>query len=256
MKKIIFIFMFLFFCSTYGQDYEAKIFEYQKDTLPYRVLLPKNFSPEISYPLLVVLHGSGERGKDNSSQLVHGSYLFQSEEFKTKYPAIVVFPQCPKDSYWANVLRDYTKPLDQIYTYSDSLPENPQLEIVEALMLFLEERYLIDPTRRYVGGLSMGGMGTFELVSRNPDYFAAAFPICGGGNTSWAPLLRKTPLWIFHGEKDDVVSVNFSKAMCDVLKKVDAPVKLTLYPEVFHDSWHNAFADPDLMKWLFSNQKK
>ena len=95
--------------------------------------------------------------------------------------------------------------MDQIYTYSDSLPENPQLEIVEALMLFLEERYLIDPTRRYVGGLSMGGMGTFELVSRNPDYFATAFPICGGGNTSWAPLLRKTPFWIFHGEKDDVV---------------------------------------------------
>ena len=201
MKKIIFIFMFFCFCSTYGQDYQAKIFEYQKDTLPYRVLLPKNFSPEISYPLLVVLHGSGERGNDNSSQLVHGSYLFQSEEFKTKYPAIVVFPQCPKDSYWANVLRDYAKPLDQIYTYSDSLPDNPQLEIVEALMLFLEERYLIDPTRRYVGGLSMGGMGTFELVSRNPDYYCSSISYLWGWKSQLGSFVAQNSFVDFFTEK-------------------------------------------------------
>lgn len=256
MEKNILIFTLLMMSFCDAQEYESEIFKYQNDTLPYRILLPKDFDPKESYPLLLILHGSGERGNDNVSQLFHGSYLFQSKEFRTQYPSIVVFPQCPKDSYWANVLRDYEKPLDQKYSYSKVLPENPQLEIVEALMEHIGQQYKIDPSRRYVGGLSMGGMGTFELVSRNPDYFAAAFPICGGGHPNWAPLLQKTPLWIFHGEKDDVVSVKFSVAMFDALKAIGAPVKLTFYPEVLHESWHNAFADPALMEWLFSNQKK
>ena len=102
----------------------------------------------------------------------------------------------------------------------------------------------------------MGGMGTFELVSRNPDFFAAAFPICGGANPNWAPLLSKTPLWLFHGEKDDVVWVKHSKRIFKALKKLGAPVRITLYPNVKHDSWNYAFANPNLMKWLFSNTKK
>jgi predicted peptidase len=256
MKNSLVLFLLFCFGLCFGQEYEAEIFEHQKDTLPYRILLPKDFNPQKSYPLLLVLHGAGERGNDNVSQLFHGGTLFQSDEFRTQYPAIVVFPQCPKNSYWANVLRDNSVNLDEKYIYSEILPKNPQLEIVEALMLFLEQQYRIDSSRRYLGGLSMGGMGTFELVSRNPEYFAAAFPICGGGNPKWASFLSKTPLWIFHGEKDDVVSVKYSKYMFDALQKINAPVKLTLYPEVFHDSWKNAFADPDLMKWLFSNRKK
>ena len=256
MKNYFLIIIASISSFTFGQEYEAKIFEYRGDTLPYRILLPKNFNPQNTYPLLVVLHGAGERGNDNESQLVHGSYLFQSVPFRAKHPAIVVFPQCPKESYWASVKRDYEVSLEKKYNYAKSLPKNSQLEIVEALMVFLEKNYKIDTTRRYVVGLSMGGMGTFELVSRNPDYFAAALPICGGGNPNWAPLLQKTPLWIFHGEQDDVVWVEHSKRMYWALKEIDAPVKLTLYPEVNHDSWHNAFAEPDLMKWLFSHQKK
>jgi predicted peptidase len=251
-----FLLLLLNFSIAFGQVYEAKFFENQEDTLPYRILLPKDYNPQNAYPLLIVLHGAGERGNDNEAQLVHGSYLFQTEQFRAKYPAIVVFPQCPKDSYWANVERDYNVSLEKKYNYAKSLPKNHQLEMVEALMTFLETNYRIDPNRRYLGGLSMGGMGTFELVSRNPDYFAAAFPICGGANPNWASLLQKTPLWIFHGEQDDVVWAEHSKRMFRALKELDAPVKLTLYPEVKHDSWHNAFADPDLFQWLFSFQKK
>lgn len=243
-------------CFTSGQKYDTQIFDYGGDILPYRILLPKNFNPQNSYPLLLILHGAGERGNDNESQLVHGGDLFQSEEFRVKYPAIVVFPQCPKDSYWASVERDYEASLEKKYSFANSLPKNSQLEIVEAMMAYLEDNYRIDATRRYIGGLSMGGMGTFELVSRNPDYFAAAFPICGGANPNWALSLQKTPLWIFHGEMDSVVWVGHSKKMYQALKKINAPVKLTLYPEVYHDSWHNAFADPDLMQWLFSHKKK
>ena len=106
-----------------------------------------------------------------------------------------------------------------------------------------------------VGGLSMGGMGTFELVARNPDYFAAAFPICGGGNPHWSNLLKRTPFWIFHGEDDGVVSVDFSRKMYEALSKEKASVRLTIYPKVNHNSWDNSFAEPDLMHWLFSNKR-
>ena len=127
--------------------------------------------------------------------------------------------------------------------------------MVEKLLDFIEKKYSIDPTRRYVGGLSMGGMGTFELVARNPDYFAAAFPICGRGNSKWANLLKSTPFWIFHGEDDGVVSVDFSRKMHEALSAEKASVRLTIYPEVNHNSWDNAFAEPDLMHWLFSNKR-
>lgn len=256
MRNNFYLLFALGFNLVFGQEYETDVFVHQKDTLPFRVLLPKSFNPQINYPLVMVLHGSGERGNDNELQLFHGGSLFQTEDFRAKYPAIVVFPQCPLDSYWASVKEDYqTSSLEEKYAYSKSLTKYSQLETVEAFMFFLEQKYRIDPTRRYVGGLSMGGMGTFELVTRNPDYFAAAFPICGGANPNWARLLSKTPMWIFHGEADDVVWVEHSKRMFKALQKLDSPVKLTLYPNVTHDSWHNAFAEPDLLKWLFSNKK-
>ncbi len=152
--------------------------------------------------------------------------------------------------------RNPTDSLDQRFTFINPLPENPQLEIVEALLLHLEEEYRIDPTRRYVGACPWVEWVLLELVSRNPDYFAAAFPICGGANTAWAKAMSKTPMWIFHGEKDKVVSANYSKEIFTALKEINAAVRLTLYPEVFHDSWHKAFGDPELMQWVVFNQKK
>ena len=98
-------------------------------------------------------------------------------------------------------------------------------------------------------------MVTFELVARNPDYFAAAFPICGAGNPNWSNHLKTTPFWIFHGEEDEVVSVDFSRKMYKALSKEKATVRLTIYPDVNHNSWDNAFAEPDLMHWLFSNKR-
>tara|TARA_B100001057_G_scaffold139023_1_gene138684 strand:+ start:330 stop:779 length:450 start_codon:yes stop_codon:yes gene_type:complete len=146
-------------------------------------------------------------------------------------------------------------PLNKKYVYRKILGKYRQLEMVELLMEALEESYIINPKRRYVGGLSMGGMGTFELVARNPNYFAAGFPICGGGNPHWSNLLKTTPLWIFHGEDDDVVLDDFSRKMYEALCKEKASVRLTIYPEVKHNSWDNAFAEADLMHWLFSNKR-
>jgi predicted peptidase len=253
MKRILIL--LLITTSAFSQEFKEELLVHQNDTLPFRILLPKNYNSQKSYPLLIFLHGAGERGSDNKSQLVHGSFLFKSKDFRKNYPAIVVFPQCPEKSSWANVKRNYEMSAGQKFDFFKEISENKQLIMVEKLLDFIQKKYGIDPTRRYVGGLSMGGMGTFELVARNPDYFAAAFPICGGGNPDWSDLLKTTPFWIFHGEDDGVVSVDFSRKMYEVLGKEKASVRLTIYPDVNHNSWDNAFAEPDLMHWLFSNKR-
>tara|TARA_B100001057_G_scaffold142905_1_gene142606 strand:- start:1029 stop:1793 length:765 start_codon:yes stop_codon:yes gene_type:complete len=254
MKRIL-ILLLIATSSVFSQEFKEELLVHQNDTLPYRILIPKNYNSQKSYPLLIFLHGAGERGSDNKSQLVHGSFLFKSEDFRNNYPAIVVFPQCPEKSSWANVKRNYEMSAGQKFDFFKEISENKQLIMVEKLLDFIQKKYDIDETRRYVGGLSMGGMGTFELVARNPDFFAAAFPICGGGNPDWSDLLKTTPFWIFHGEDDGVVSVDFSRKMHEALGKEKASVRLTIYPEVNHNSWDNAFAEPDLMHWLFSNKR-
>jgi len=254
MKRIL-ILLLIATTSVFSQEFKKELLVHQNDTLPYRILIPKNYNSQKSYPLLIFLHGAGERGSDNKSQLVHGSFLFKSEDFRNNYPAIVVFPQCPDKSSWANVKRNYDMLNGKKFDFFKEISENKQLIMVEKLLDFIEKKYSIDPTRRYVGGLSMGGMGTFELVARNPDYFAAAFPICGGGNPDWSDLLKTTPFWIFHGEDDGVVSVDFSRKMYEALSAEKASVRFTVYPEVNHNSWDNAFAEPDLMHWLFSNKR-
>ena len=252
-----FLFLVLNITIAFGQVYEAKLFEHQGDTLPYRILLPKDYNPQKTYPLLVVLHGAGERGNDNEAQLVHGSYLFQTEQFRAKYPTIVVFPQCPKDSYWANVIIDYELNLEKKYNYAKSLPINSQLEMVEALMVFLEKNYRIDPTRRYVGGLSMGGMGTFEILYRRPNMFAAAIPICGNGSTKLASLYaKKVSIWVFHGSDDKVVSPKHSLNMVNAIIELGGSPKMTLYENVGHNSWDYAFAEKNYLKWIYSKSKK
>ena len=253
--KMIVILLLAGTASIFSQEFKEELLVYQNDTLPFRILIPKNYNTQRSYPLLIFLHGAGERGSDNKSQLVHGSSLFKSDDFKKKYPSIVIFPQCPAKSSWANVKRNDEMLTGKKFDFFKEISENKQLIMVEKLLDFIQKKYNIDSSRRYVGGLSMGGMGTFELVARNPDYFAAAFPICGAGNPNWSNHLKTTPFWIFHGEEDEVVSVDFSRKMYKALSKEKASVRLTIYPEVNHNSWENAFSDPDLMYWLFSNKR-
>ena len=120
----------------------------------------------------------------------------------------------------------------------------------------LEKSYKIDTTRRYIGGLSMGGMGTFELVARMPNYFAAAFAICGGGNPSWSKILSSTPFWIFHGSNDLIVSYGYSKRMFRNMKRYNKETRFTTYEGVGHNSWDTAFKELELFRWVFSFIKK
>ncbi len=235
--------------------YQKKVYEKKGDSLPYRLLLPKNYDATKKYPLVLFLHGSGERGNNNEAQLVHGSGLFLDETVMEKYPSIVVFPQCAANSSWAkiDVKGDIPNRREFIY-YEDAEPTKDML-LLEGLLKELKKTYKLDKSKIYVGGLSMGGMGTFELVRRNPKMFAAAFPICGGANPKIASKLKRLDWWVFHGEADTVVPEKYSAGMVQAMKSLEVDVKYSVYPGVGHNSWDNAFAEPELLSWLFSKSK-
>ena len=235
--------------------FERQLFLQDNDTLPCRILSPIHFSAEKKYPLIIFLHGSGERGNDNEAQLKWGSNIFLDSSNREKFPAIVVFPQCPADSSWS--VRAKTKAGDSLaYRFPMDEPPTKPLHLVMNFLDTLIRNGMVDPKRIYVGGLSMGGFGTFEILWRRPKLFAAAFPICGGGNPESVKLYgRKFPVWVFHGADDDVVPVANSRSMVAALKAAGAKVKYSEYPGVKHNSWINAFAEPDLLPWLLSQKR-
>ena len=234
--------------------YLKKEFTSDGFTLPYRILFPEKYNPSKKYPLILVLHGAGERGSDNEKQLIHGSKLFLDAKVRKKYSAIVVFPQCPQDGYWSSVSVDRNK-TPRVLDFDYSRPVTTPLKQAMALVQELMEGGSVDERCVYITGLSMGGMGTFEAVHRYPDVFAAALPICGGGDTANYDKV-KTPFWIFHGTDDAVVDVSHSRAMVDKLKALKVKVKYTEYPGVKHNSWDNAFAEPDFLKWMFRKRRR
>ncbi len=257
-KWVFFLFIFVLNLITAQNDFFSKELFIQKgDTLRYRLLLPKDFSELKSYPLVLFLHGSGERGDDNMLQLVHGSSLFANEKNRDSFPAIVIFPQCPKDGYWSNVKKKPSKKGIEKYRFKKSTKPTPSMKLVLSLMDAMYNKSYVKNNQMYVGGLSMGGMGTFDLLKMRPDMFAAAFAICGGGNPkSNKKYGKKVSLWIFHGGMDDVVDPYFSLRMFTSLEAMNADVKLSYFENDNHNSWDSSFAEPSLLSWLFSKSKK
>ncbi len=247
----------LHLCS-YSQDnslYKKEIFISGNDTLPYRILLPLNYDASGKYPLVLMLHGAGERGNDNEAQLVHGAELFLRDSIREKYPAVVVFPQCPGNSFWSNVEFKQDSAGFRWFNFKTGGEPTIAMKLAQELLKKIIDEYPVNKKQVYAGGLSMGGMGTFEIVRRNPKLFAAAFPICGGGAAATAPKMKKVKWWIFHGDADAVVPPKLSQEMADALKAAGADVKFSLYPGVNHNSWDNAFAEPGLLSWLFSVER-
>jgi predicted peptidase len=237
--------------------FEKQLFIRGEDTLNCRILSPLNYSPSKKYPLLVFLHGSGERGNDNEAQLKWGGTLFADSANRAKYPAIVVFPQCPVTSSWAVIKRGASADSLGGFSFPIDQPATKPLQLVMDFIDTLVKHGQVDTKRIYIGGLSMGGFGTFEILWRKPNMFAAAIPVCGGGNPEAVKsYAKKFPVWIFHGAKDLIVPVGNSRLMVNTLKAAGADVKYSEYPEVNHDSWNNAFAEPDLLNWLFAQKKK
>ena len=258
MKKIAFILLIITsVISTKAQDtnlYKPEKFIQGTDTLLYRILMPENFDKTKTYPVLLFLHGAGERGNDNQAQLIHGSKLFLRPEVRANYPAIVIFPQCPEDSYWSNV-KSSTVNGKRNFEFEKGGKPTLAMKMVMSLMEQVKDLPYTDNKRIYAGGLSMGGMGTFEILRRMRGEFAAAFAVCGGDNPENVRKYKNIPLWIFHGAKDDVVPPENSQIIADALKAKKADVKFTMYPEANHNSWDQAFAEPELLSWLFSHKR-
>lgn len=257
--KLVFLTLFLAVGTLLrAQDmnlYAKQLFIHNGDTMRYRILLPENYDRSNKYPLLIILHGAGERGNDNEKQLAHGATLFLKDDVRKKYPAIIVFPQCPEFSFWSNV-EIISESRKREFQFKDAESEPTfAMKMLEELLQKLLKDYPVQRKKVYVGGVSMGGMGTFELVARHPKTFAAAFPICGGGSPATAPNLIKTNWWIFHGAKDELVPPENSAVMVNALKANKANVKFTLYPEANHNSCDLAFEEPELLSWLFSQEK-
>jgi len=225
------------------------------DSLPYRLLLPENYDASKKYPLVFFMHGAGERGNDNEAQLVHGAKLFLQADVRKQYPAIVVFPQCSRQSFWANISYKRDTLGKPLFVFDAAKEPTIAMKLANQLLHEIIQKYPVQKKKIYIGGLSMGGMGTFDLVARNPGLFAAAFPICGGGDPSTAKKLKKTKWWVFHGAKDDVVPPAYSQEMVTALETAKANVKFTLYPNANHNSWDAAFAEPALLSWLFAQKK-
>lgn len=262
MKKLFISFVCFFVILNYAnaQDtslYEKHYFMQQGDTMPYRLLLPVSYNPANKYPLILFLHGAGERGNDNAKQLVHGAALFLKDSIRKNYPAIVVFPQCSAASFWSNIGYHFDSAINKgVMEFKEDGEPSRAMNLLIGLYKQLQKNYSLDYSRLYIGGLSMGGMGTFEFTRRIPNTFAAAFAICGGADTATAKKITNTAWWIFHGLKDDVVNPEFSKNMAAALKANGAEVKLTLYPDDGHNSWDDAFREPAFFSWMFSHKKQ
>lgn len=235
--------------------YLKEYFVSQSDTLKYRIMMPKNFDKSKQYPVVLFLHGSGQRGNDNESQLVNGGSLFTSQQNRNMFQSIVIFPQCIKDDYWANAIIDRSTRPYKIDFPLDTKPTKA-LTLVMKLMDNIVEHPYVNKDKIYVGGLSMGGMGTFEIVYRKPELFAAAFSICGAGNPETTKSYAKTtPFWVFHGAQDEIVNPLSSLNMVRSILEHGGLPNCTIYSKDNHNSWDSAFSESGLLPWLLSNDK-
>jgi predicted peptidase len=228
---------------------EKKVFRRSNGfELPYRLLIPENYDPARKYPLIVFFHGAGERGTDNEAQLRHPQVLRLALDEKD--PCFLVAPQCPRNSSWTDLLATFRQGLKELPPITE--PMLATIELLEAL----SREYSLDRDRWYVTGLSMGGFGTFDLLIRKPDWFAAGVPLCGGMPEAEAPKIAHIPMWIFHGAADKVVPAELSRRAVRALEAAGASnVRYTEYEAVGHDVWRRAYLEPELRTWLLAQKR-
>ncbi|MDB5106752.1 MAG: esterase [Fibrobacteres bacterium] len=218
-------------------------------TIVYRLFVPKNYQAGRKYPLMLTLHGAGERGSDDSLQLYHDfNRMWASDSIQNAHPCFVVAPQCPKDSQWVNT--PWAKGSYEL----DKITISEPMKSVVGILDSLEKEFNIDRDRVYLSGISMGGYGTWFLAMKYPTRFAAAVPVCGGADPRKAPDIAKLPIWTFHAEDDGTVPVAGTREMVAALKAAGSSVKYTEYPKALginHASWVPAGKTPELVPWVF-----
>ncbi|MFN6039681.1 MAG: prolyl oligopeptidase family serine peptidase [Bacteroidota bacterium] len=245
------IFIFLIYSFSFAQKQDTVRFNYKfnGNSLPVSVIDFK-IDSKIKVPLLLFLHGAGERGVDNKMQLLGGiPDIIKVLKNDIKSSCIVVAPQCPKDLKWVDT--DWTKASHKMNSEM-TWPLAATVKLIDSILMNNDK---IDQERVYVAGLSMGGFGTWELLQRFPEKFTAAIPVCGGGDKDLAENIKKIPVWAFHGKKDKVVLVNRTTDMVEKMKKVNKNVKVTIYPTDGHYIWKKAFGNREVINWLFSKRK-
>lgn len=241
-------FLWLFFAFFSVAQAQKSEFGYgQHEGLSYRFLGPpcQLEVPGAKFPLVIFLHGAGERGDDRELPLKHIEHLFLDSLTQMQYPCFVLVPQCPKAYRWVET--DWT-------ALAHRQPEQASVPMSQLISLIARWRRdpRVDTQRLYLMGLSMGGFGTWDLLARRPEWFAAGIPVCGGGDEQTAGRLLSIPIWAFHGKLDKVVKVSRSQNMVKALRqKGGKKIQYTEYPDVQHDSWKRAFREPKLMPWLF-----
>ncbi|MCX7696781.1 MAG: prolyl oligopeptidase family serine peptidase [Bacteroidales bacterium] len=241
-------FLLSFSVSSQSLDTLIKPFVFQKKgyILPYRLFVPAGDST--TYPLILFLHGAGERGKDNKAQLTHSHYFFRPEIMQN-HPFIFLAPQCPPNERWVEVSWKLV---------SHTMPSEPSnvLKAVFDLLDSLIKVLPVDTHRIYVTGLSMGGFGTWDALCRRPDFFAAAMPVCGGGDENKACLLKNIPIKAFHGSDDKVVIPARTMNMVNAIRGCGGILaEFIIYDGVGHDSWKYAFGDINNIFWLLQQRK-
>jgi len=213
-----------------------------KQSMPYRLFVPHGYDKTKRYPLVIWLHGGGSAGDDNVGQISLdnklGTHFWTRKENQDKHPAFVLAPQ--STATWDS---------------NSGTNLSTELKLVLDILEVVQKDYSIDTNRMYVAGQSNGGIGAWGLITKKPGLFAAAIPLCGAGNPDLAARVAKTPVWAFHGEKDDVIPVEHSRNMINAMKRAGGSPRYTEYKGIGHDIWEMAFKEPEIEEWLFSQHK-
>ncbi len=220
--------------------------DYKDEKFAYRLLKPVTIEPGKKYPVVLYLHGAGERGSDNINQLKYLPDWLATPENRQKYPCFLIAPQCRNDKKWVEV--------DWSSKTSQDMPTKPgdMEQMTVGILDHVLKTYPCDPDRVYLTGLSMGGYGSWDLAARMPERFAAVVPVCGGGDAKQGAVLAKLPIWAWHGDQDGAVPVNRSREMIEAIKAAGGQPKYTELPGVGHDSWNQAYNGPEnVLPWLF-----
>lgn len=258
MKKGFFLFLSFLFLIAFAANAQTMKFNAEQyvdeegDTLNYRIAFP-DFSGSQSYPLVIFLHGGGERGNDNISQLKWGVENFVTDRAMKTFRAIVLAPQSPRDATWSNFEGGFRQDGEPLRLAEEpSKPLKMTMEVLDQII----ENFPVDTNRIYITGMSMGGFGTWDAIARWPDRFAAAVPVCGGGAPSTADRIVHIPIWATHGADDPTVPAEMSRQMIEALREAGGSPGYTEYPNVGHFSWLHTYSDDYLISWMFSQRRE
>jgi predicted peptidase len=225
--------------------FEARTFQDKSGAvLKYRLFKPPAYSTNgTNYPLVLFLHGAAGLGDDNKNQFNGGNEVpplaLSEDDVQARFPCFVLAPQCPRGESWSGLGKEAA----------------PMIRLTFGAIDALKQEFPLDPARFYLVGISMGGNGAWDVAVRFPDKFAALVPICGAGDTDTAKKLIKLPIWCFHGANDPLISVGYARRMIAALRKAGGHPRYTEYPGVGHDSYRNAFREPELLPWLFGQKR-